>query len=676
MTELARPSPGQDRTELAWFAQRGQRLRKRIWLEARHRPVAACAAAYLVAVVLACALASVIAPYNPQAESLTEILRGPSLAHLLGTDELGRDVLSRLLYGGRVSLLAAGEAVLTFAVVGLPIGLISGYVGGRLDRCVMWITDIILSLPHIIILLVVAAVLSGDVPLMISLGVIASPVLIRTTRAVTLSVRQELYVKAAEVLGLPRWRVLKNHVIPRLLPTVLVQLTVFASSALVIETALGFLGLDATPPAPSWGSMVAEGATVIDQSQWMIITTGLTIAVTSLALGLVGDAIREISTGQSIGKPASRGRPGQEKGTQSGSASSVTADERQTAAAQVRPKSATLPSDPEDALLSVRDLAITAHTANGELPVVDRVTFDLQRGECLGIVGESGCGKSMMSLAVLGLLPDGCRISGGLIRFDGRDITDLPAKARRQLRGRGIGYVSQEPMQALDPGMTVGRVLREAVRRNQGLARRPAREESLSLLERVRIPDPKAVALRYPHELSGGMAQRVCIALALAGKPQLIIADEPTTALDVTVQAEILDLLYALRADQNVSVVLISHDWGVIADSCDNAGVMYAGELVEWGRVTDIFSHPMHPYTEALLLANPHLLASGPLTTIPGSVPRPGQWPAGCRFATRCRYATEHCSAAPVEARDVGNGRVVRCLYPERVGAMRDAIDV
>lgn len=706
MTEVAQIPQSPARTmDLAQFAQRGQRLGKRILLEARTRPVAALAAAFLVAVVVASILAGVISPYNPQYENLAAILHGPSSAHLLGTDELGRDVLTRLLYGGRVSLLAAGESVLTFVVVGLPIGLISGYAGGRVDRGIMWLADIVLSLPHIIVLLVVAAVLQGDAPLMISLGVIASPVLVRTTRAATLAVREELYVKAAEVLGLPRWRVLANHIVPRVLPTVLVQLSVFASAAVVIETALGFLGLDSTPPAPSWGSMVAEAATSIDQSQWMMITTGLTIALTSLSLGLVGDAIREISTGQSLAKrrvgaqaakPANLTAAASARATLPGTSATATVDEVQPPVPEVHggqapqsqpgtqmqastePRPGAGQSQPQrsDVLLSVTDLAITVRTAQNDLPIVDRVTFDLKRGECLGIVGESGCGKSMMSLAVLGLLPESCQVSGGRVLFDGQDITHLASNARRQLRGRGIAYVSQEPMQALDPGATVGAILREAIRRNQDMTRPAAREEAVNLLGQVRIPNPRAVALQYAHELSGGMAQRVCIALALAGKPQLIIADEPTTALDVTVQADILDLLHALRKGKGVAVLLISHDWGVVADSCDRAAVMYAGELVEWGGLSDIFARPLHPYTEALLLANPHLLSTGPLMTIPGTVPPPGQWPAGCRFAARCRYATDDCLGSAVEPRHLGDGRLARCLYPGRVGTSQEVVDV
>lgn len=666
-------------TELAPVTQSGQHFGKQVLREARHRPLACCAAIFLVALVVSCAFAGLVAPYGPEAEDLFHILNGPSAAHLLGTDELGRDVLSRLLYGGRVSLLAAGESVLTFTVVGLPIGLISGYVGGGLDRGIMWVADIVLSLPTIIILLVVAAVLHGDAPLMISLGVIASPVLIRVTRSATLSVRQELYVKAAEILGLPRRQVLRNHVLPRVLPTVLVQLTVFASAAVVIESALGFLGLDATPPAPSWGSMVAEAATVIDQSQWMIVTTGLTIALTALSLGLVGDAIREVSTGQSLAKPKARDRarnPLNVTAPRSGQGAGKVRHDLEIAGARAGADAEIPFPERDDVLLSVKDLAVSVRTAVGELSLVDRVTFDVQRGECLGVVGESGCGKTMMALAILGLLPDGCRISGGRVWFDGTDVSSLPKKARKDLRGRGIGFISQEPMQALDPGVTIGSELREVIRRNRHMTRRAARKEAIRLLEQVRIPNPDAVARQYPHELSGGMAQRVCIALALTGQPKLLIADEPTTALDVTVQAEVLDLLSTLRAETDMAVLLISHDWGVIADSCDNATVMYAGEVAEWGSVPDILGHPLHPYTEALLAANPHLISTGPLTTIPGSVPPPGQWPEGCRFAARCAYRGEDCTIAAVEARSVGPQRATRCLYPERVGTSREPVDV
>lgn len=640
-------------------ASQGGGLARRIAGEARDRPLAAAAAAFLIILVAACIGAPLIMRQGPLAQDLTTVLQGPSGHHPLGTDQLGRDVLTRLLYGGRVSLAAAGEGVLTFAIVGTPIGLAAGYLGDAFDRTVMWICDIALSLPGIIILLVVAAVFTGDTPLMISLGVMASPSLIRVSRAATLSVRHELYVRAAQVLGLPDWQILLRHVLPRVLATVLVQLTVFAAAAVVIESALGYLGLDATPPWPSWGSMIADAQTVINQSPWLIIPCGGVIALTGIACGLVGDAIREITTERSAGEaPAARGE---------GRAPLA-------GATPTTPDAAALPGPPADTLLSVRDLAVRVPTSAGEVTVVERVSLDIRSGECLGVVGESGSGKSMTALAVLGLLPGGGRAVGGSVRFDGSELGSLSGQARAALRGREIGYVSPEPMQALDPAVTVGAELREIILRHRSVPRVEASNEVVRLLEQVRLPDATAVARMYPHELSGGMAQRVCIALALAGRPRLLIADEPTTALDVTIQAEILDLLTALRKERSMAMMLISHDWGVIAEACDRAVVMYAGQVVEWGTVEHIFRRPLHPYTEALFAAHPMRTSGGRLRTIPGRVPQPREWGAGCRFASRCPHASADCLASSVPARLHGDGHATRCLHPERVGQV-EAVD-
>lgn len=640
-------------------ASQGGGLARRVAAEARQRPLAAAAALFLILLVAACTGAPLIVRPGPLAQDLTTVLQGPSFHHLLGTDQLGRDVLARLLYGGRVSLAAAGEGVLTFAVVGTPIGLAAGYLGGAFDRTVMWICDIALSLPGIIILLVVAAVFTGDTPLMISLGVMASPSLIRVSRAATLSVRHELYVRAAQALGLPDWRILLRHILPRVLATVLVQLTVFAAAAVVIESALGYLGLDATPPWPSWGSMIADAQTVINQSPWLIIPCGCVIALTGIACGLVGDAIREITAEGAATVDEGAASPGRESAPVSAAAS---------------PDSATLPTPADDVLLSVRDLAVKVPTPAGELAVVERVSLDIRRGECLGVVGESGSGKSMTALAILGLLPGGGRVAGGSLRFDGAELSSLSGRARTGLRGREIGYVSPEPMQALDPAVTVGAELHEIIRRHRSLPRREASREVVRLLEQVRLPNAPAVARMYPHELSGGMAQRVCIALALAGRPRLLIADEPTTALDVTIQAEILDLLTALRKEHGMAMMLVSHDWGVIADSCDRAVVMYAGQVVEWGTVEQIFSHPLHPYTEALFAAHPMRTSGGRLQTIPGRVPQPEDWLVGCRFASRCSHASADCVASNVSARRHGDEHATRCLHPERVGRV-EALD-
>jgi peptide/nickel transport system permease protein len=627
----------------------------RVWRQLLSRVSVWIAGSYILLIIVGSIAAPLIAPYGPEDSNLLLISQNPSWTHLLGTDDLGRDVLSRLLFGGQVTLLGAAEAVAVFVIVGVPLGLLAGYLGSRIDRLVMSAIDVVLSIPVIIILLVVGALFEGNLALMITLGLIASPGIVRVVRASTLAVRAELYVKAAEVTGLSRGQILRRHILPRIVGPAMVQVTVFSAAAIAIESTLGFLGLDSTPPAPSWGSMVAEGATQISNQPWLIIPSGLAIAFSVLAVGIVGDALRDVTTrGHAAPVRASilRRHHRRPMGT--------TSDGATFDALVIR----------EDALVSVRDLVVSLDTPNGAQDMVDRVSFDLRRGEALGIVGESGSGKTLTVLALLDLLGDGLQISSGSVRYGGTELVGMSRRSRSELRGREIAFISQEPMLALDPGCTIGSQLREALRANRGLSRKAARERSIELLRRVELPRPDEVARRFPHELSGGMAQRVCIALALSGEPKLLIADEPTTALDVTVQAEILDLLRTLREETGMALILVSHDWGVIADSCDDNVVLYAGEVVENASVDELFAAPRHPYTEGLLAANPHLSSEGEFPSIPGGVPSPGEWPTGCRFAPRCRYVEADCLEGRVPLVSINETHVTRCLHSERVGEL------
>jgi peptide/nickel transport system permease protein len=325
-----------------------------------------------------------------------------------------------------------------------------------------------------------------------------------------------------------------------------------------------------------------------------------------------------------------------------------------------------------DALLSVQGLTIGFRSTSGDLvTVVDDVSFDIHEGEAVGLVGESGCGKTVTAVSILGLLPGTGRIEAGSILFRGRDLANLSEKQLRGVRGAEIGFISQEPMISLNPTFRVGSQLAEVVRCHQRVSRSEARTRALGLLRDVHLPDPEAVARRYPHELSGGMAQRVAIARALAGKPRLLIADEPTTALDVTVQAEILDLLGELQQARGMAILLVTHDWGVIADLCERAIVMYAGEVVERAALVPMFREPRHPYTEALLAANPHHAPEAAvLPSIPGSVPQPGQWPEGCHFHPRCGYATRECAGRRIPLEVVDDSRETRCIHHSRLAGL------
>ena len=316
------------------------------------------------------------------------------------------------------------------------------------------------------------------------------------------------------------------------------------------------------------------------------------------------------------------------------------------------------------ALLDVEDLRVHFRVDEGLLKAVDGVSYSLGRAETLGIVGESGSGKTVSSLAVIGLLErPAAQIESGRILFEDTDLLALPERRMSDVRGRRISMIFQEPMTSLNPVMTIGRQIGEVLERHLDLARRTARERSLELLDLVGIPSPKARLTEYPHQLSGGMRQRVMIALALACEPDLLIADEPTTALDVTIQAQILDLMVGLQDKLGTSIMLITHDLAVIAETAHRVVVMYAGRIVEEGPVEAIFESPLHPYTKGLLRSIPRIdrARQTRLSEIPGIVPNLAHLPPGCAFADRCPLADAHCRAIPPEMKSVGDNRRVGC---------------
>ena len=314
-------------------------------------------------------------------------------------------------------------------------------------------------------------------------------------------------------------------------------------------------------------------------------------------------------------------------------------------------------------LLEVEDLAVEFLTDHGWVRVVDGVSFSVGAGETLGLVGESGSGKTVTSLSVMQLIPrPPGRIAGGSIRFEGRELLGLSDQELEALRGEAIAMVFQESMTSLNPAFTIGDQIGEVVRRHRGVSRREARVRALEVLELVQIPDPEARIDAYPHEFSGGMRQRAAIAMALACDPKLLIADEPTTALDVTVQAQVLDLLRSLQQRLGMGILFVTHNLGVVADLCDRVTVMYAGRIVETANVFDLFESPQHPYTEGLLQAMPQLGERGKrLAAIPGTPPMPWQMPDGCRFHPRCPYAEAACAEQDVKLDDLGEGRSTRC---------------
>lgn len=621
--------------------------RTRVWRRVVRQPAGVVCLIFLAALVISVIAAPLLAPYDPLAQDLHTVLATPSARHVLGTDNLGRDIVSRLLYGGRVTLVGVVYAVGVVVLLGVPVGLAVGYLGGRTDAVVARAIDVVLAVPVIITLLVVVATFGqNETAAMIAFGLLGAPSLIRIVRGGAIAVRRELYVTAARASGLSARQIIRMHILPRVAGPVFVFTFLFAGGAVVTESGLAFLGLGVQEPAPSWGGMINTASTVINMDPWMLVPPGLVIALTVLALGILGDVVRDATVARAtVVRSATRRR-------------------RARAIENVCREVA--PEAPE-ALLSVRDLSVAfANDKGNQTIVVQDISFDIRPGETLGLVGESGSGKTITGKAILGLLPVGGEIVGGACLFDGRHLNPRDSKEYRKLRGSEIAMISQEPVASLDPNFTVGSQIAQVVRRHHRVTRSAARARTLELLRRVKLPDPAEVARRYPHQISGGMAQRVGIAAALAGNPRLLIADEPTTALDVTVQAEILDLLRELQLDTGMSILLVTHDWGVVADMCQRAIVMYAGQVVESTEVEEMFDRPLHPYTQDLMRSNPHDSAVGEqLPTIAGVPPRPGEWPAGCRFHPRCTLATADCAVVTVALVEPGPGRLTRCIHHE-----------
>lgn len=614
------------------------------------KPLALVCLALLFALVVVAVVSPIVRPgiATQLAGQLDHTLEGPSRDHLLGTDQLGRDVLDRLLVGSGVTLFGVLEALIVVVVLGVPLGLAAGYFGGRIDRLITWIGDLIFSLPAIVIVLVVLSVYPASMTAgMVTLGVLLFPGLMRVVRAVALPIREELYVAAARVSGLGDTYIVFRHVLPRVIGPVIVQLSLLASVALLVQTGLAYLGLIVAAPAPSWGGMVADGSTVIDQQSWLIWPPGLAITLTVLILGLFGDSLRDVATA-------------------SWSFRAIPRRSAHHGGAAVPPQSfSAAQADDGTELLSVSGLSVEFNGAGRDpVQVLDRVSLAVSPGEIVGIVGESGSGKTVTAKALLGVLPAGGQIVAGQVIFAKTDLVTASEKALRRMRGRCLAMISQEPMVSLDPAFRIGHQLVEVIRTHAKVTRATATQRALELLRQVRVPNPAAMMLRYPYELSGGLAQRVAIARALAGDPEMLIADEPTTALDVTVQAEILDLLRELSDHRGMAILLVTHDWGVVADMCDRVVVMYAGEIVEEAAAENLFTAPLHPYTKALLESNPQRhVDTGVLPTIPGQVPRPGTWPTGCRFAARCSYMTAECAAGSIPLRTPEPDRRSRCLH-------------
>jgi len=551
-----------------------------LWRRLLRNPTGIGSLIFLVVVVLSAVFAPLLAPHDPNTANAYDTLSGPSGKYWLGNDSSGHDVLSRLLFATRLSVVLTAETLVIAAVLGIVLGLLAGYYGKFFEAVGTAATSLLQALPAIVVLLAAKSVLGpSDFAAMAVFGVLIAPAFYRVVYSAVSAVRGELYVDAARVSGLSDPRIIGRHVLTVVRAPAIVLAANIAGISVAISAGLDFLGLG-DPSRPSWGGMLNDGFTNIFTAPLLVLWPSLAIGLTCIAFALLGNALRDGLERADAPKRRRRHPP----------------------AAVGTPVVQAVPDD--DALLSVQHLSVGYDNPDGTVKtVVEGAALTVRRGEVHGLIGESGSGKTQTAFSILRLLPSGGRIVGGSITFEGRDLAGLSAKEMTAVRGKKIAYVPQEPMSNLDPSFTVGSQLVEPMRIHLGLSRADAKAKALGLLARVGIPDPERTFGAYPHELSGGMAQRVLIAGAVSCDPELLIADEPTTALDVTVQAEVLDLLRDLQRERQMGVLLVTHNFGVVADLCDRVSVMRAGRIVETGPVRSIFADPRHEYTQSLFAA-------------------------------------------------------------------------
>ncbi|EIM78220.1 dipeptide/oligopeptide/nickel ABC transporter ATPase [Nitratireductor aquibiodomus RA22] len=608
--------------------------------------LAASGLALLVLIIAAALLAPLLPLPDPDATApANRLLRPLTEEHLLGTDALGRDILSRLVWGTRVSLAVGISATLIAAFFGSLIGLVAGYAGGRVDAFLMRGIDMVMAFPYILLALAIVAALGpGLLNALYAIAVVNIPFFARNIRGITIGLSRREFVDAARLSGKSNAGILFGEILPNVLPVIIITMST-TIGWMILETAgLSFLGLGAQPPQADLGSMLGEGRKILFTAPHVSIIPGLMIFALVMSINLLGDGVRDVLDPRlksgALTRPVAR-----------------TAVERRTV-----PETRTH----NDSVLEVADLNTEFHIGDDVYRAVGGIDLHLKQGECLGIVGESGSGKSVTAMSLMGLVPTPPgRITGGAAWLGDEDLFAVSDERIRALRGADVSHVFQDPLSTLHPLFTIGDQLTEAIMAHRPIRRSEADTRAEELLRLVRITNPAERLKVYPHELSGGMRQRVCIAMALANDARIIIADEPTTALDVTVQAQILSLMDTLRRESNAAILFITHDFGVVSAVCDRVAVMYAGRIVETGTTEEVLNAPAHPYTRKLIDCVPVLGEPGRrLDAIEGRPPVVNALPPGCAFAARCPRVKPDCRRGHIALSSLRDTQAVRCLYP------------
>jgi len=638
--------------------------------------------AIITVIALSAVFAPLVAPFDPLSSGPP--VQAPSAEHWFGTDRQGRDIFSRLLYGGRYSLAIGLGATLSALAVASVLGAIAATASKWISETLMRVMDVVMSFPGIALAAVFVAVFGKSLPVLIfTIAFLYVPQLTRIVRANILDQYGDDYVAAVRVMGASTPRIIVKHVARNTMAPVLVFATVLVADAIVFEASLSFLQAGVPDPEPSWGNVIASGRNLLmSGAWWATFFPGLLIMLSVLCLNILSEGMTDAMLTQKTRKITSKAAATDEatstlEASQSqseGAASGVgLAGGAKSDGAEVPIVTVAIPTleatttavpleerlaDLRDIelgrsdrlrftldvqpLLEVRNLSIS-FPRHGDVSVVDNVNFTVRPGETMALVGESGCGKSITSLAIMGLLDPRATITGQII-FDGKDLLKMAPKERNALRGHDIAMIYQDALSSLNPAMLIRSQMKQ-------LTSRGGTRSAEELLHLVGL-EPKRTLASYPHELSGGQRQRVLIAMALTRNPRLVIADEPTTALDVTVQAQVVDLLNSLREELGFAMVFVSHDLALVAELAHRITVMYAGQVVEQATTRELLTQPLHEYTRGLLGAVLSIESgSDRLHQVPGTVPSPRDFPAGDRFAPRSSTPARGRGVTPVRRR-------------------------
>ena len=588
---------------------------------------------------LAALLAPWIAPHDPLATGTP--VQPPSIEHLMGTDAIGRDIFSRVLHGARSSLLIGLCATGIALVVASLLGSFAATAARWPSEILMRVLDVIMSFPGIALAAVFVAVFGTSLPVIIlAISFLYVPQLARVIRANVLAQFGEDYVAASKVMGASTAWILIKHVARNCIAPIMVFATVQVADAIVFEASLSFINAGVQPPSPSWGNILSDGKQLLLAGYWWpTFFPGLAILLTVLALNILSEGLTDAmasprvkpTAASTVDSPAADGA----LGTTDPATAARLLDESLLALRESRRDAAasSAPAAREDALadadvvLEVRDLHVSFPSAHGDVDIVDGVDLTVRRGETMGLVGESGSGKSVTSLAIMGLLGKGAHVTGS-IRVSGRELVGMTSSQINPLRGHEIAMIYQDALSSLNPSMLIRAQMAQ-------LTKRGGTRSAAELLELVGL-EPERTLASYPHELSGGQRQRVLIAMALTRDPKLVIADEPTTALDVTVQKQVVALLQRLRDELGFAMVFVSHDLALVSQLADRITVMYAGQVVESAPTAQLLADPRHEYTRGLLGSVLSIeTRAARLHQVPGTVPSPRDFAPGDRFAPR-----------------------------------------